>query len=197
MRKSRKKSKKKKSKRKISMMPKNTETLLEPPNPPRYPKRGYTTIIPVVQTRSIGTTQIKYRNVDSVSEINKLITNILETFESSNIVKVSMIYGGEGVEYTADIMGHTFILVKNDKKELWVVDVTEKFGDTPGHLNYIRAINTVAAKLGKYTVKYNKPPSEEVVKQCAGPGGGFGWCSRYIEIVENQIMDGTFDYRTE
>ena len=109
-----------------------------------------------------------------------------------------MIYGGEGVEYTADIMGHTFILVKNDiKGELWVVDVTEKFGDTPGHLNYIRVINTVAAELGNYTVKYNKPPSEEVVAQCAGPGGGFGWCSRYIEIVENQIMDGTFDFRTK
>jgi hypothetical protein len=179
------------------MAPKKHRYPPQATEPPRYPKRGLTTIIPVVQTRSIGTTQIKYRNVDSVSEINKLITNILETFESSNIVKVSMIYGGEGVEYTADIMGHTFILVKNDKKELWVVDVTEKFGDTPGHLNYIRAINTVAAKLGKYTVKYNKPPSEEVVKQCAGPGGGFGWCSRYIEIVENQIMDGTFDYRTE
>ena len=168
-----------------------------PNNPNRYSKRGKTLIIPVAQTKSIGTTQIRYSNVDKDSEIDRLIENILGIFESSNVVKVSMIYGGVGNEYTADIMGHTYILVKNDEtRELWVVDVTKKFGDTPGHLNYIRVNNTVAEELGDYKVKYQKPPSAKVVRECAGPGGGFGWCSRYIELVENQIMDGTFIFTT-
>jgi len=198
-RKSRKKSKKKKSKRKISMVPKR-----KPDDANEQPPRRVSTrttgrkLIPVAQTNSIGTAQIHYSNVDKDSEIDRLIENILEIFESSNIVKVSMIYGGQGIKYTADIMGHTYILVKNDEtSELWVVDVTKKFGDTPGHLNYIRVNNTVAEKLGDYKVKYQKPPSKKVVGECTGPGGGFGWCSRYIELVENQIMDGNFDFRTK
>ena len=167
------------------------------PNPNRYPKRGKSLIIPTAQTRSIGTTQVRYSNVDKAAEINRLIENILNIFESSNIVKVSMIYGGEGEIYELDFLSHTFILVKDDGKgELWVVDVTRKNDDTPGNFNYKRVIDTVAQKLGNYNVKYQKPPSQEVVEECTGPGGGFGWCSRYIEIVEDSIMNGTFEYTT-